>query len=504
MRPSTLSPTPNRHRRSASAVVVAALAMFLPACGSGSGGSAPAPVASATLPSIATVALPASSDEQALLDAVFRIDIDRIEVVFDAYPSEARARVQATLTFRMRAGQSRPIVHFGPAASAAGVVLRLDGEALDLTRPTDARLLVFEGTGQTSIELLRNLSPAAAHRLEVSAPLSMSDPAGRFFTDVNDILGRGNDVLFPTLNTPQELAHHVLVIRVHAAEPYLCVGSGIVTGRITGDVQEWVLDTERAVASYTVMFHAAPARSHVLSEQRLQGVEVRVLAPQGGATAEEAFAQLDPWLAELQEKLGPFPMPRGVAVVLTQTGGGMEYYGATTTSLRALRHEVFHMYYGCSTIARTYRDSWWDEAIDMWYELSLDPAFAPIPEEYRSDIVSARSAAAVGFDRRAYDEGARVIQAMAVDMGGRERMVRFLAALHRRRTFDPFTTWDLADELQATGGRDVRERFSRWLYLAAAARAASAPPGPSPYDWMHEVDLTLPEAALPAKDSARR
>ena len=97
-----------------------------------------------------------------------------------------------------------------------------------------------------------------------------------------------------------------------------------------------------------------------------------------------------------------------------------------------------------------------------------------------------------------------MIQAMATDLGGRERMVRFLADLHRRRTFDPFTTWDLADELQAAGGVDVRERFGRWLYLAAAARGASAQSGRSRYGWMHEVDFTLPEAALPAKDSAKR
>jgi hypothetical protein len=497
MRSNAPSPTPTRPRLHAGALVVTGLAAFLPACGSSSPASAPAPAASATLPSIATVPLPASSDEQGLLDAVFRIDIERVDAVFEVYPSEARATVQASLTFRMRPGQSRPIVHFGPAATTPGVTLRLDGEALDLARPTDARLVVFEGSGQTSIELLRSLTSGAPHRLEATAPLPLSDTGRRFYVDVNDILGRGNDVLFPTLNTPHELAHHVLVIRIHAAEPYLCVGSGFVGARVASDVQEWVLDTERAVASYTVMFHAAPARSHVLSERRLQGVDVRVLAPLGGVTAEEAFALLDPWLKELQETLGPFPMPRGLAVVLTQTGGGMEYFGATTSSVRVLRHEVFHMYYGCSTVARTYRDSWWDEAIDMWYELSLDPAFAPIPEDFRSDIVSARSAVAVGFDRRAYDEGARVMQAMASDMGGRERMVRFLGDLHQRRTFDPFTTLDLADELQAAGGVDVRERFGRWLYLAGAAGGASARPEPSRHDWMHEVDLTLPDAAFP-------
>ena len=190
---------------------------------------------------------------------------------------------------------------------------------------------------------------------------------------MNDIEGRGNEAVFPTLNVPHELARHVLVFRVHAAEPYVAVGSGLLAGRSAGDVQEWTLDTEREVASYTVMFHLAPARTHALSERRIRGVDVRVLGAgrrrhrRGGVRDPRSLAR------GAAGALGPFPMPRGLAVVLTQAGGGMEYYGATTTSLRALRHEVFHMYFACSTVARTYRDSWWDEAIDMWYELSADP-----------------------------------------------------------------------------------------------------------------------------------
>jgi hypothetical protein len=390
----------------------------------------------------------------------------------------------------MRPGQSRPIVHFEPARSPSGVALRLDAQDLDPGRASDARLFSYEGSGQVSLELQRDLAAGVPHRLEASYPIALADAGGRFFANVNDIDGRGNDTLFPTLNTPQELAHHVLVFRVHAAEPYLAVGSGLLTSRSAGDVQEWVLDTERAVASYTVMFHLAPARSHAVSERRIRGVDVRVLAPTGGVTAEEAFATLDPWLAELQSSLGAFPMPRGLSVVLTQTGGGMEYYGATTTSLRALRHEVFHMYFGCSTVARTYRDSWWDEAINMWYELSADPAYAPIAESFRSDIVSGRSAVAVGFDRRAYDDGARIMQAVATDMGGRDRMVRFLRDLHGRRSFDPFTTRELADEIQASSGLDVRERFRLWLYQSPGAQAAAQPP--SAWDWLHQVDVALP------------
>jgi hypothetical protein len=184
-------------------------------------------------------------------------------------------------------------------------------------------------------------------------------------------------------------------------------------------------------------------------------------------------------------------MPRGLAVVLTQAGGGMEYYGATTTSLRALRHEVFHMYYGCSTVARTYRDSWWDEAINSWYQVSSDPAYPPIADGFRSDIVSGRSAVAVGFDERAYDEGARVMQAVAAQLGGRDRMVRFLRDLHARRSFDPFTTWDLADEIQSRSGFDVHERFRLWLYSPPEAQAMA--PSPSASEWLHHVDMALPD-----------
>jgi hypothetical protein len=69
-------------------------------------------------------------------------------------------------------------------------------------------------------------------------------------------------------------------------------------------------------------------------------------------------------------------------------------------------------------------------------------------------------------------------------------MVRFLRDLHARRSFDPFTTWDLADEIENGTGRDVHERFRLWLYQAPGAQAAT--PGPSPWDWLHRVDLALP------------
>jgi hypothetical protein len=471
------------------------LATVLSGCGSGSSPTvSPTPAPSAPAAPMGTP-LPESPDEASLLDAAYRIDIEGVDAVFDLFPTERLVRVWSAVTFRMRPGQSRPLVHCDPFRNGAEVAVTLDGEGLDARRESDVRFFSYDGSLQTSVELQRDLAPDMVHRLEASYELPMNDAFGRFFTDVNDLVGRGNDALLPTLNTPHELARHVLVFRVHGAEPYTMVGSGLVATRAAaGDVQEWVLDTEREVASYTVMFYLAPAADVVVEERRLHGVDVRVLASLGGVTASAAFAELDPWLAELQSTLGPFPMPRGFSVVLTQSGGGMEYYGATISSLRALRHETFHMYFGCSTVARTYRDSWWDEAINMWYELSTDPAFAPINATYRSGIVGSRSPVTVGFDRRAYDEGARIIQAVAAELGGREAAVAFLRHLHATRSFDPFTTTDLAGEIQAWSGADFHERFQQWLYSDTAAASVL-----SPYDWIHEVDTT-PPASTPRRD----
>jgi hypothetical protein len=104
-------------------------------------------------------------------------------------------------------------------------------------------------------------------------------------------------------------------------------------------------------------------------------------------------------------------------------------------------------------------------------------------------MVGARSPVTVGFDRRAYDEGARIIESVAREMGGREQMVAFLRHLHQRRRFDPFTTMTLAGEIRAFSGADFHERFRQWLYSDTEVAAA----GESPHAWLHRVDTTPSE-----------
>ncbi|MDQ1350793.1 MAG: hypothetical protein QG657_1095 [Acidobacteriota bacterium] len=443
------------------------------------------------------------AEVEQLLNDTFRIDIKKIDVIFDYLPGTYTAECKATLSFVMRQGQGqrRPVIHLDPATRDKNTVraIRLNNEPLDVFNEADVKILDYTNSTQSALEFQRDLAENIEHTLEIEYVLQLPQGYPRFSTEVNDLEGRGNEALFPTLNTPQEMSHHYFTFRVHGDREFRCIGSGLVERQNPDQegLRQWTLDTERDVASFTVMFVLMPEEDTVFQTRRIGNVDVRIMAYQGGASIDSAFTQLESWIPQLITDFGLFPMPRGLSIFLTSTGGGMEYFGGTITSLWALEHEVFHMYFACSTINKTYRDLWMDEAINKWYSYSVDPAYRPIADDYRSNIVSGRSAVAVGFDRRAYEEGAQIIQSAAVRLGGRQEMIGFLSYLYRNYAFAPYTTIRFLDYLQEYSGVNMREDFQRWLYSDEQTTAAGA--ASTRYDRMIEqekVDLTPPRSLL--------
>jgi aminopeptidase N len=176
-------------------------------------------------------------------------------------------------------------------------------------------------------------------------------------------------------------------------------------------------------------------------------------------------------------------------------GGGMEYFGGTISSLPALSHEVFHMYFACSTVARTYRDSWFDEAFTSWYDRTYPEYLVPIADGFRSNMVSGRSPVSVGFDVRAYYQGTQIVEMMAQRLGGRSALTAFFADLHRRHSFEPFVTMDLAEFFRLYSGVDLRREFQEWFFSSDAGEASAAPAPPA---------LAVPPDLTPPAEVLRR
>ena len=416
----------------------------------------------------------------ALLDSTFTIDIETIAVTLDWYPASGEVDGTARLDFRLRPGQSRAAFNFTPFAASRGAISRLvvDGRPLSPQSDADVKILAVPGTRQPFIELQLPLDPALPHTLTVDYRLTVPNVYPRFSSEVNDLRGQGNEAVWPTLNTPHELARHVVTFRVHDRQAFRFVGSGLSRYSASGDVQQWVLDTQRSVSSYSVMFVLLPAGDTEYREWQIDGVTVRVVAyPTVNLT--EARARLESWLPELRRRFGPFPALHGLSIFLfNDAGGGMEYYGGTITSLSALRHEVLHSYFGCSVVAATYPDSWYDEAVTTWFEeTARGQGHTALAASYRGNWVGARSPVSVGFSTLAYSDGASIMQAIADRLGGTDQMTGFLRYVVERYTFAPFTTLDFAGFLKDYSGVDLRTQFLNWLYNG---REPSSAAGGSP------------------------
>ncbi len=414
--------------------------------------------------------------DTSLLDDTFRIDIRTISVTFDYYPDQSVVDAAARVEFVMRPGQTVPRFHFRPGVSPPPIrSLVLDGEAIPV--PGAALTSVrITGSSQPILQLDRTLAADRLHVLELGYRLTLPAAYPRFSTEVNDLAGHGNEELFPTVNAPHELARHLLAFRVHGDREFRCIGSGRVERHddiADASVQQWRLDTEREVASYTVMFVLLPAADTDLQVRIIHGIPVSILAFTGGASIAQAFATLEDWLPRLQARFGDYPAPRGLSVFLVSSGGGMEYFGGTISSPSALTHEVLHGYFACAVVTKSYRDSWMDEAITQWFDsVSHGRTYAVMDESYRGNWVGARSPVSVGFSSLAYEDGSRIMQYLANRLGGVDRMASFLRRLYEQYAFKPFTTMDFVSYFRDFSGIDVQPQFQNWLYRGVAQEAS--------------------------------
>jgi hypothetical protein len=408
-----------------------------------------------------------------LLAETLRINILTIDVTYDFYPDQMRVNGKSRIVFNMRPGQNLALIHFDPALRSAAVdAISLDGESLSFANTQDVKIKEFSGSTQKAIEFQRPMAQNQEHNLEMTFHLLLPGSHPRFNTKVDDLTGAGNEEVFPTINSPEEMARHRIIFRAHGNRRFVCLGSGK-TDEIPGaPLQEWLLDSEREISSYTVMFVLVPKEDVVFEQKTISGIPVTIMAYVGGPDIAAAWNEVNACLPEYIANIDPFPAPR-LSIFLI-SGGGMEYYGGTFSAITALKHEIFHNYFACSAVARTYRDSWWDEALATWYDGKQKGATAlPMPENAATNIVSGRSPIAMGWDYRAYEVGAQIMQAIAVQLGGSESFIRFLSYLHRHHAFSPFNAMEMADILQAYAGIDMHARFLSWLYSQETPAAAA-------------------------------
>ena len=180
-------------------------------------------------------------------------------------------------------------------------------------------------------------------------------------------------------------------------------------------------------------------------------------------------ADIRAWLNYLATRYDPWVHGDTFWAVIWGPGRGMEYDGATTASVPALEHEVFHSWFGRGVKPARASDGWIDEAFTTWstasrrselprfatLELGLDEPpvelYPPHPWARRTPV-------------EAYAEGSKLFAGLAHQMGGPERLRSAMADWYRANAGGLVTTDGLLHHLRAWSGVDISPWWARYVH----------------------------------------
>jgi hypothetical protein len=204
----------------------------------------------------------------------------------------------------------------------------------------------------------------------------------------------------------------------------------------------------------------------VVRSSTFTGVEAAVPVTVYGedtATVDRASTEAREVLTELETTYGAYAHAR-LVIYATKAlgGGGMEYCGATTTTLPALAHELTHSWFARGVLPANGNSGWIDEAVASWRDNGY-PRAEPIE---RSPVNLA------GFSpyrrhttRDAYTYGALFLSELDHLLARHGSSLRsVLGEFYRERRRRLITTPMFQAFVQQRIAEDLGPRFDRYVY----------------------------------------
>lgn len=164
---------------------------------------------------------------------------------------------------------------------------------------------------------------------------------------------------------------------------------------------------------------------------------------------------------ELEADYGPWPHNH-LVIYGNAPSGGMEYSGATITSLSAVGHEMFHSYGARGVMPSNGNAGWMDEAQARWRDNNypLVPALS-----YTSTRLAGRSPYTRMTDRMAYTEGSAFLGWIGYRMNDKGLSMKgFLREYYARHMYTTVTTEMFRDEMSTAAGMNLTPEFDQYIY----------------------------------------
>lgn len=214
----------------------------------------------------------------------------------------------------------------------------------------------------------------------------------------------------------------------------------------------------------SIFFHLFPEKTAINNVQfYYPSIDGRMIPVDiyTGYNADEFVRDTKRILEELETDYGPFPHNQ-VIIYGNNLSGGMEYSGATSTSLKALGHELFHSYHARGLMPANGNSGWMDEAIARWRDNNY-----PLLEKlsYESTQLAGRSPWTRKTDRMAYTEGSAFLSWIGYRMNEKGlSMKTFLRDYFQKFKYTSVTTELFNQEMSEASGLNLTPDFMKYIY----------------------------------------
>jgi hypothetical protein len=235
-----------------------------------------------------------------------------------------------------------------------------------------------DGQNQNYLSIDLEVTPDNLHEVEFdyqlpSGRVSFADGGVKFLTDMTDLNGKFFEYWGPVGFEGDAFVMDLELKVENSTSAHALYTNGKV---LSATADAWNISFPQYYSKSSFYIHLTNLTGLTSKKIVYQGLTKEIPVEVYGANAtlvSSAVAQLPKLFKELEGDYGAYPHEKFIAY-MNERSGGMEYVGATITSLGSLDHELLHSWFGRSVIPADGRSGWIDEAIASWRDYGYTKA----------------------------------------------------------------------------------------------------------------------------------
>lgn len=318
--------------------------------------------------------------------------------------------------------------------------------------------------GEIKLNMIDEETSPGEHTLVIKSSFGFNLGGKRdIYFKMRDLYGWFLDRNLPT---NLEYDQHQVVIKLNLnlkdASSYRPMSNAL-TSNWDESQKTWTLTFPEYFTTSSLYFHLIHVDKYNFLEgqyKTLSGksIPIRIYGPKDINLADyEARAQ--EVMSEMEADYGEYAHPE-LVIYARGSRGGMEFAGATETSLGSLGHEIFHTYFGRGIMPSDGNSGFIDEGLASWRDYGYQRVEKP---NFSSSKVAGRSQYEKGTHKHSYKKGRSFFAYVDFKLATRGGLKSFLRTYYKNNVYKTVTIEGFLKELNEWSGMDFTQDFDQYL-----------------------------------------